>query len=217
MLEAAGADIVFTPSVETVYPPGFATFIEPTGHLAARLEAASRPGHFRGVATVVLKLFNIVDPTRAYFGQKDAQQVAVIRRMTSDLNLAVEIRVLPTIREADGLAMSSRNSYLGTEDRQAATVLYRALQAGMSAFLTPPGGGGKAVRLAMAAVVASEPRANLDYADCCHPETFASLEDQEELQAPALLAIAARIGGTRLIDNFLLARDGTWDLGVRIE
>ena len=217
LLEAAGADIVFTPSVETVYPPGFSTFVEPTSHRAERLEAASRPGHFRGVATVVLKLFNMVSPSRAYFGQKDAQQVAVIRRMTGDLNLPVEIRVLPTIREADGLAMSSRNSYLSSEDRQAATILYRALQTGMTAFLGRPEEGGRAVRLAMAAVVASEPRASLDYADCCHPETIASLESLEELQAPALLALAARIGGTRLIDNFLLASDGTWDLGARME
>jgi pantoate--beta-alanine ligase len=217
LLEAAGADIVFTPSVETIYPPGFSTFIEPTGPLAERLEAASRPGHFRGVATVVLKLFNMVDPTRAYFGQKDAQQVAVIRQMTGDLNLPVEVRVMPTIREADGLAMSSRNSYLGSEDRQAATILYQALQAGAAAFGEHPSEGGSAVRLAMAAVVASEPRASLDYADCCHPETFAPLEGREELQAPALLAIAARIGATRLIDNFLFSRDGSWDLGVRAD
>jgi pantoate--beta-alanine ligase len=217
LLDAAGADIVFTPSVEAIYPPGFSTYVEPTGHLAERLEAASRPGHFRGVATVVLKLFNIVGPTRAYFGQKDAQQVAVIRHMAGDLNLPVEVRVMPTIREADGLAMSSRNSYLGSEERQAATILYRALQAGVTAFGGHPREGGRAVRLAMATAVASEPRAILDYADCCHPETFTPLEGQEDLQAPALLAIAARIGTTRLIDNFLLARDGSWDLGVRVE
>ena len=217
VLEAAGTDIVFAPSVETVYPPGFSTFIELSGDLAERLEAASRPGHFRGVATVVLKLLHMVGPTRAYFGQKDAQQVAVIRRMVSDLNVPVEIRVMPTIREFDGLAMSSRNSYLSSEDRQAATVLYRALQAGMNSFLSRPAEGGKAVSLAMAEVVASEPRASLDYADCCHPVTLAPLYNQAELLAPALLAIAGRIGSTRLIDNFLLDRSGTWDLGVRME
>src|SRR5262249_37848667 len=162
--ESAGVDVVFTPSAEDVYPAGFATYVDPTGALTQRLEAASRPGHFRGVATVVAKLFNLVRPAHAYFGQKDAQQVAVIRRMVADLNIPVELRILPTVREPDGLAMSSRNSYLGPEDRLAATVLYRTLQAGVATFNARPAGGVEAVRQAMTAVIAAESRATLDYA-----------------------------------------------------
>jgi len=214
LLESAEADVVFTPAAEDMYPPDFATYVDPVGPLTLRLEAASRPGHFRGVATVVAKLFNLVRPDRAYFGQKDAQQVAVIRRMVADLNIPVALTVCPTVREADGLAMSSRNSYLGPEDRAAATVLSRALQAGARAFDERPAGGAEAVRRAMSEVVAAEPRAALDYADVCDPDTF---EPLTELRAPALLAIAARVGPARLIDNALLRPDGTWDLGERIQ
>ena len=217
MLEAAGVDVVFTPDAETVYPAGFATFIVPGGPLAERLEAEKRPGHFRGVATVVLKLFNMLGPTRAYFGQKDAQQVAVIRRMVTDLNLPVQIAVAPTFREADGLAMSSRNSYLSPPDRAAATVLFRALEAGREAFMSRPVDGGSGVRRVMAAVVRDESRAELDYVDSCHPESFVPIEAPDELQAPALLAIAARFGATRLLDNFVLGSDGIWNTGVREE
>ncbi len=213
MLEAAGADVVFTPAVDQIYPPGFATYVEPAGLLAERLEAATRPGHFRGVATVVTKLFQIVTPDRAYFGQKDAQQVAVIRRMVADLNLPVEVRVLPIVRESDGLAMSSRNKYLGPADRAAAVVLNRALQAGMRTFAARPAGGVSDVVAAMADMLAGEPRAQLDYADVCDPETFAPLT---ELRAPALLAIAAKVGPARLIDNVLLRGDGSWELGVSV-
>jgi pantoate--beta-alanine ligase len=216
MLEAAGADVVFTPSAETIYPAGFSTYVEPQGTLVERLEAATRPGHFRGVTTVVLKLFNLVNPSRAYFGQKDAQQVAVIRRMVVDLNLSPELRVMPTIREPDGLAMSSRNRYLSGEDREAATVLYRALLAGLASFQTHPSEGGVVVRLAMAQVIESEPRARLDYADSCHPDTFVCLEAAEDLRPPALLAVAARVGAARLIDNFLLGADGVWNTGKQI-
>ena len=127
LLEQAGADVIFTPTADDIYPPGFACYVDPTGPLVERLEGASRPGHFRGVATVVAKLFQIVRPERAYFGQKDAQQVAVIRRMVADLYLPVDLRMLPTVREPDGLAMSSRNAYLSPDERQAATILYRAL------------------------------------------------------------------------------------------
>ena len=213
LLEAAGADVVFTPPVEQVYPEGFGTYVEPAGALAERLEAATRPGHFRGVATVVTKLLLIVAPDRAYFGQKDAQQVAVVRRMVADLNLPVEARVLPTVREPDGLAMSSRNKYLGPEDRAAAVVLNRALRAGAAAFEDKPAGSVTAVIAAMTAVVAAEPRANLDYADVCDPDTFDPLT---ELRAPALLAIAAKVGPARLIDNFLLHADGSWDTGITV-
>jgi pantoate--beta-alanine ligase len=214
LLEAAGADVVFTPTATMVYPAGFATYVGPTGPLAERLEAARRPGHFQGVATVVLKLFNMVHPAHAYFGQKDAQQAAVIGRMVIDLNLPIELHVMPTVRESDGLAMSSRNTYLSPPDRAAATVLYRALLAGMHTFLAHPPEGGSAVDAAMATVVHSEPRATLDYVDCCHPDSFVPLQTPDELRAPALLCLAAHLGTTRLIDNFLLGTDGVWNTGV---
>lgn len=215
LLESLGVDVVFAPSPVEMYPPGFVTYVVPSGPLSERLEAASRPGHFRGVATIVAKLFNIVRPHHAYFGQKDAQQVAALRRLVADLNLPVEIRVLPTIREADGLAMSSRNSYLGPEDRAAATVLSRALRAGVAAFESRPAEGIAAVQRAMTETIAAEPRATLDYADICDPDTFAPLDG---LGAPALLAIAARVGPARLIDNVVLrSAESGWDLGVRLK
>jgi pantoate--beta-alanine ligase len=214
LLASAGVDLVFTPSAAEMYPAGFATWIEPGGVLSERLEAASRPGHFRGVATVVTKLFGAIAPDVAYFGQKDAQQVAVIRRMIADLNLSMEPRVLPTVRERDGLAMSSRNAYLNVEERAAATVLYRALQAGKALVEAGPPVNAHRVIEAMLRVIASEPRAQLEYADVCDPDTFAPLE---HVRAPALLAISARVGPARLIDNFLLRADGTWDTGVPVE
>jgi pantoate--beta-alanine ligase len=213
-LATAGVDLVFTPTVAEMYPAGFATYVEPGGALAERLEAASRPGHFRGVATIVTKLFQIVAPDFAYFGQKDAQQVAVIRRLVADLNLPVELRVLPTVRERDGLAMSSRNGYLNAENRAAATVLYRALQAGRAIVESDPPASAQQVIEAMRAVIAAESRVRLEYADICDPDTFAQLE---AVRAPALLAIAARVGTTRLIDNFLLRADGIWKQGVTVE
>jgi pantoate--beta-alanine ligase len=214
LLEAAGTDVVFAPQPADMYPPGFATYVVPTGPLSERLEAASRPTHFRGVATVVAKLFNIMLPHRAYFGQKDAQQVAVLRRMVADLHVPTDLVVVSTVREADGLAMSSRNAYLGPEDRAAAVILRRALEAGRARF-----DGGRAddpaevqaVVEAMRAVVQAETRATLDYADACHPDTF---EPLAALGAPALLALAARVGPARLIDNYLLRRDATWDTGT---
>ncbi len=209
LLADAGVDAIFAPTADAMYPAGFATWVEPAGSLTERLEAARRPGHFRGVATVVAKLLLLVGPTRAYFGQKDAQQVAVVRRLIADLNLPVELRVGPTIREPDGLAMSSRNVYLTGDARPAATALYRALTAGRAAFDAAPSSA-DAVREAMRSVIAAEPLATLDYADVCDPATCAPLITSE---APALLALAARIGSTRLIDNFLLRADGSWDIG----
>ncbi|HEV7126504.1 MAG TPA: pantoate--beta-alanine ligase [Ktedonobacterales bacterium] len=217
LLEASGADVVFTPQPADIYPPGFATYVVPQGAVSERLEAASRPGHFRGVATVVAKLYHIVRPRRAYFGQKDGQQVAVLRRMGADLNFALDLRVLPTLREPDGLALSSRNAYLGPEDRLAAAVLRRALEAGRARFVAHgmgAAGGPAAVLDAMRMVVAAEPRAALDYADLCDPDSFAPLTT---LRAPALLAIAARVGPARLIDNYLLRADGTWETGTLVE
>jgi pantoate--beta-alanine ligase len=216
LLKGAGVDAIFAPTAEAIYPAGFNTWVEPSGPLTEQLEAAQRPGHFRGVATVVTKLFTLVAPARAYFGQKDAQQVAVVRRLIADLNLPVELRVGPIIRESDGLAMSSRNVYLTGEHRAAATTLYRALSAGRSAWESASQRAGSAdgVRVAMRAVVAAEPLATLDYAEVCDPDTCLPLG---ALRASALLAIAARIGATRLIDNFLLRADGSWDIGRRVD
>lgn len=215
LLASANVDAIFAPAPEEMYPPGFATWVEPSGPLTEHLEGARRPGHFRGVATIVAKLLLLVEPERVYFGQKDAQQVAVVRRMIADLNIPVELRVGSTVREADGLAMSSRNVYLKGPDRTAATILYRALLAGRDAFEAamrdPAPDATAAIEWRMADVVASEPRATLDYAALCDPDTCAPLTIP---RAPALLAIAARVGPTRLIDNLLLRADGSWDLGA---
>lgn len=211
LLEEEGVDIVFVPTSEEMYPAGFVTYVDPTGALAEQSEGTSRPGHFRGVATVVLKLFEIVRPYRAYFGQKDGQQVAVIARMVKDFNLAVQLRILPTVREVDGLAMSSRNAYLLGEDRVAARVLYKALQAGRAAFETNSGERASLAAKAMTDIVQAEPRARLDYAEIRDTRDFLL---KETLSAPALLLIAAQVGPARLIDNFLLREDGTWDAGI---
>jgi pantoate--beta-alanine ligase len=201
LLGEAGCDAVFTPGDEEMYRPGHDTWVEP-GAVAAPLEGARRPGHFRGVATVVLKLFGVTTPTRAYFGEKDAQQLAVIRRMTADLDVPVEIVGCPIVREADGLAMSSRNAYLSPEDRAAAPVLHRALQAALGEWR----GGeqdARALRRVMEETVAAERRAALDYATVADPATFADVERAGE---GALLLIAARVGPARLIDNAALVR-----------
>ncbi len=209
LLEQMGVDYVFTPAAEDVYPPGFACYVAPTGPLVERLEGASRPGHFRGVATVVAKLFQMVRPQRAYFGQKDAQQVAVIRRLVADLHFPLALCVLPTVREPDGLAMSSRNAYLSPEERRAATILYQALKEARR--LADAGEQNTdMLRAALARTVAREPRAHLDYADVCDPATMLPLPRLEPEQ-PALFALAARIGPARLIDNFLRHADGRWD------
>jgi pantoate--beta-alanine ligase len=210
LLEEHGVDVIFAPEAADMYPAGFATFVEPAGPIATTAEGASRPGHFRGVATVVLKLFQLVRPWRAYFGQKDAQQVSVISRMVTDLHLPVTLCILPTYRETDGLAMSSRNAYLTPTARASSTILYRALRAGQQAFEKHLSEGPADVVRSMKEVVASEPTVRLDYAEVYDPRTFLPLE---RLQAPALLLIAASVGNTRLIDNFLLRSDGTWDTG----
>lgn len=213
MLEAAGVDVVFTPTPDEIYPPGFVSAVEMAGPLFEKVEGAHRPGHFRGVATVVLKFFQIVQPYQAYFGQKDAQQVAVITRMVIDFNLAVKLRILPTIREIDGLAMSSRNAYLDPEARASATVLYRALQEGRRVFDLHQGDDPRVVVQAMVNTIGTEPRAVLDYATIQDPVSFQPLE---VLRAPALLLIAAQVGPARLIDNFLLHADGSWNVGILI-
>ena len=202
LLEQEGCHLVFMPPVEEIYPPGFNTYVE-VGGVTEVLEGAHRSGHFRGVATVVTKLFGIVQPTRAYFGQKDAQQVAVIRKMTADLNLPMAVVVCPTVREADGLAMSSRNVYLSPEERQAALVLYRSL--GLAQALFSQGErNAEAIRSQMRTLIQAEPRAQIDYVSIAHPET---LRELDQTQAGALVSLAVRIGQTRLIDNLILEGD----------
>ena len=200
LLEAEGVDVVFAPVAEEIYRPGAATFVEVAG-LSERLDGASRPGHFRGVATVVAKLFIAAEPDRAYFGQKDAAQVAVLRRMAADLDLPVELVVRPIVREADGLAMSSRNRYLSVEERRQALVLSRAL-----ATVRELAGSGerRASALIEAArrVFASEPAIRVDYVAAVD---WATLEPVDMFVPGALFAIAAFVGATRLIDNFVEA------------
>jgi pantoate--beta-alanine ligase len=198
-LEAAGADLVWTPTPEIMYPAGYQTWVQ-VQEITRGLEGAQRPGHFRGVATVVSKLFNAVDPAKAYFGQKDAQQAAVIRQMTRDLNFPVEIVVCPIVRESDGLAMSSRNVYLSPEQRQAATVLHRALIAAEDAYK----GGERqadALRGVMEKTLATEPLAKVQYVSCADYDTLVELE---KVTHKALLSMAVFFGKTRLIDNTVL-------------
>jgi pantoate--beta-alanine ligase len=199
LLRRVGADLVFAPPTEAVFPPGFDTWVE-VGALARRLEGESRPGHFRGVCTVVLKLLNLFRPERAYFGQKDAQQALVARRMARDLDLGVEVVAVPTVREVDGLALSSRNSHLGPAERRAAPVLYQALSLARRRF----GEGCRdaaAIRKEMQALLAAEPLARPDYVSTSDAET---LEELEALDRRALVSLAVWIGKTRLIDNILL-------------
>ena len=200
LLEAEGVDLVYAPTPEEVYPPGFDTWIEP-GALAARLEGAVRPGHFRGVATVVAKLFNVVRPDRAYFGQKDGQQLAVIRQMARDLDMGIEIVAVPTVRDADGLALSSRNAYLTPEQREAAPVIYRALSAARQMWET---GETDAERLrgAVREILQQEPLlSGIDYVSVADLST---LRELEQVNGPAMVSTAVRMGKTRLIDNVVL-------------
>ncbi|PKN95563.1 MAG: pantoate--beta-alanine ligase [Chloroflexi bacterium HGW-Chloroflexi-6] len=199
LLEAAGADLVWMPTPEIVYPPGFQTWVEVEG-LTSPLEGAMRPGHFRGVTTVVAKLFNAFQPQKAYFGQKDAQQAAVIRRMTRDLDFPIEITICPTLREADGLAMSSRNTYLNPQERQAATVLFRALSAAKAAHQAGERDADK-LRQAMSEIILAEPLAKMQYISCAD---YDSLEELRTVSGKALLSMAVYLGKTRLIDNFVI-------------
>lgn len=199
MLQSAGVDLVFTPSAETMYPPGASTFVD-VEEVGGRLDGASRPGHFRGVATVVSKLFHIVQPDFAFFGQKDAAQVAVLRRMVRDLNFPVTLVVCPTVREADGLALSSRNRYLSPQQRLHALSLSRALQA---AALRAQQGETNADRLAhaMRSALQQEPSLRIDYVAVVDADSLLPVAD---VRHGALLAVAAYVGNTRLIDNLLL-------------
>ncbi|MEX0712516.1 MAG: pantoate--beta-alanine ligase [Pirellulales bacterium] len=198
-LTTLGPDLVFVPDVEDMYPAGHATFVEMQGP-AEPLEGRHRPGHFRGVATVVLKLFNLATPDRAYFGQKDYQQALVVRRLVGDLDLPIEIRVCPIVREPDGLALSSRNAYLDAGQRRQALVLGRSLR--LAAELVAAGERrAENILERMRAMFAAEPQVRVDYLALVDPQTLA---DVERVDAPTLAAVAARVGSTRLIDNQLL-------------
>lgn len=198
-VDAAGADLVFAPEAAEIYPQGFDTRID-VGQVATRLEGAVRPHHFGGVATVVAKLLNITQPTRAYFGQKDAQQCVVIRQLVRDLDIPCEIVVCPTVREADGLAMSSRNAYLTPDQRTHASVLYRALKAAEARYLA---GETRAdvLRAAVHETLAEAAADGVDYVSLADPDT---LEELEAARGGALVSLAVRFGATRLIDNLHL-------------
>jgi len=198
-LEPEGVELVFAPSTAAMYPSGATTVVYVEG-LSERLDGSSRPGHFRGVSTVVAKLFHIVQPDCAVFGQKDAAQVAVLRRMVRDLNMPVEMIIAPTVREPDGLALSSRNAYLSAEERRQALVLRRAL-ARIEELTQAGEASAERLRAEALAVLASEPSAQLDYLELVHPET---LEPVADLTQGALAAVAAFVGRTRLIDNIVL-------------
>lgn len=200
LLKVEEVDLVWTPTAEEMYPPGFQTWVT-VEDVTQPLEGSLRPGHFRGVATVVAKLFNAVQPDKVYFGQKDAQQAAVIRRMGRDLNFKLEVVICPTWREADGLAMSSRNVYLNPDERRAAIVLYKALTAAQAAYLA---GERKAenLRLIMTQTIQIEPLAQPQYVSCAEPDTLQEIQDV--ITGPALLSMAVLIGQTRLIDNLIL-------------
>jgi pantoate--beta-alanine ligase len=193
---AAGVDTLFFPDAAEIYPPGFRTYVTVEG-LSDRLEGRSRPGHFRGVATVVMKLLEIVQPQFAYFGRKDAQQVRIISQMARDLNLDTEIVVCPIVREPDGLALSSRNAYLTADERRAATVLHRALEAAR-AELTAGVRDSLHLQAAMRRVLAAEPQATVDYAEIVDADAF---EPVTRIARPSYILLAAFIGKTRLIDN----------------
>jgi pantoate--beta-alanine ligase len=199
LLEKEKTDVVFMPEAAEMYPEGFSTWVD-VEKITERLEGASRHGHFRGVTTVVAKLFNIVEPDTTYFGQKDAQQAIVIRKMASDLNMDLRVVTLPTVREPDGLAMSSRNTYLSPEQRQAATVLFRALSLARQYHDNGEKDAAK-IRREMTALILQEPLANVDYVSIADNET---LEELDMVKVPALVSMAVKIGNTRLIDNTVL-------------
>lgn len=199
LLEKEGTDVIFMPSVAEIYPPRFDSWVD-AGGVTERLEGASRPGHFRAVTTVVAKLFNIVQPSRAYFGQKDAQQAIVIKKMVADLDMNLEIMTLATVRDPDGLAMSSRNTYLNPEQRQAALVLCQALTLAQQLYANGERDAGK-TRWEMLNLIQKQPLANVDYVSIADAET---LDELDKMTSPALVSLAVKIGSTRLIDNVVL-------------
>lgn len=202
LLERERADIVFIPSAEEMYPPGFTSWVD-VESVSRRLEGASRPGFFRGVATICAKLFNIVQPTRAYFGQKDAQQALVIKKVVADFNMNLEIVVVPTVRESDGLALSSRNTHLNPEERQAATVLFKALTLAQQLWQNGEKDADK-IREAMTSLIQKEPLPQIDYVSVAGAN---GLEELKVVDRPTLVSLAVRIGKTRLVDNITLEID----------
>jgi pantoate--beta-alanine ligase len=202
MLREAGVDYVFAPTPDDMYPANFGTSVD-VGDVTLPLEGAARPGHFKGVATVVLKLLNIVQPTRAYFGRKDAQQLVVIKRLVRDLDVNTQIVAMPTVREPDGLALSSRNAYLDADQRKAATVLHEALDLAGEMW-TRGTRDAEQYKKRIAEVVDGEELAKLEYVSVANPET---LEELKRIQGPALVSMAVRIGKTRLIDNVTLGSE----------
>jgi pantoate--beta-alanine ligase len=202
LLEGEGVNILWTPSKEVMYPPGYQTWVT-VEQMSMPLEGAARPGHFRGVTTVVAKIFNAVQPDKSYFGQKDAQQVAVIRQMTMDLNFPIEIIVCPTIREPDGLAMSSRNVYLNPDERKAARIIFRSLSEAKAAFVAGERDA-KTLRKIMTDILAEETLAKPQYVSCSDPLT---LQELDVVKDSALLSLAVFVGTTRLIDNILLTQE----------
>jgi pantoate--beta-alanine ligase len=199
MLEKIGTDVVFFPDDKKMYPPGYDTWVE-VDKLTKRLEGASRPTHFRGVTTIVTKLFNIVEADNAYFGQKDAQQALVIQKMAKDLNLNVRVIVCPTVREPDGLAMSSRNVYLTPEQRKQATVLSRSLALAKDLYAKGERDAIK-IKQQMTALIQKKPLAVIDYISIASPDT---LEELETIQDKALVSMVVKFGNTRLLDNIML-------------
>ncbi|MEJ2486118.1 MAG: pantoate--beta-alanine ligase [Anaerolineales bacterium] len=201
LLEALDVDLVWIPTSEVMYPANYQTWVE-VSDVTKPLEGSYRPGHFRGVTTVVSKLFNAVQPDVAVFGQKDAQQVAVISQMTRDLSYPIEIKVVPIVRESDGLALSSRNTYLNQDQRKAATVLYRALRAAEKAYLSGERSA-ENIRQIMSETIADEPLASAQYVSCADLLTLTELET---ITNGALLSMAVYVGKTRLIDNWILGK-----------
>ena len=199
MLETVKTDFVFIPTAAEMYPPRFSTWVD-VEKVTERLEGAVRPGHFRGVATVVTKLFNIIEPTRAYFGQKDAQQVIVIKKMVADLNMNLKVVTCPTVREPDGLAMSSRNTYLKPNERKAAVVLYKSLKLAEQMWSQGERDAEK-IRRKMAEFIKKQPLANIDYISIADNET---LEELDVVKPPALVSLVVKIGKPRLLDNVAL-------------
>jgi pantoate--beta-alanine ligase len=199
MLQKEKTSIVFMPSAEEMYPEGFNSWVD-VAKVTDRLEGSYRPGHFKGVSTVVAKLFNIVEPTRAYFGQKDAQQALVIKKMVADLNMNLEVIVAPTVRENDGLAMSSRNVYLNPQERQAAIFLFKALTLARNRREKGERNA-EHIRQEMTSLISQEPLAKIEYISIADAQT---LEELSKIDRPALASLAVRIGKTRLIDNVLL-------------
>ena len=200
LLKSEGVDLVWNPTSATMYPEGFQTWVS-VDELTEPLEGLQRPGHFRGVTTIVAKLFNVVEPDRAYFGQKDAQQVAVIRRMVADLDFPIDVVVCPTVRETDGLAKSSRNTYLNEAQRKAATGLFRSLTAAVDGFETGERNA-QMLREIMLAVLNEEPLAKVQYVSVADPDTLSELSGEI---TRALLSMAVYIGETRLIDNMMVS------------